>query len=186
MQKVYKVTMVLKYNMNDISRDSSPCGSYTPRSSFRPSSMEKDSYIDFEMEGLINDDKYDDCVVKGSYNMWFPRLPLQRQTAQTLPRVYYNSLAMIIPLQYVHIENELCKSVLESNDALWSVIERIYDDYCHRSTFIYASHPRAALFYGRFSCTVQYLVQIGRITVESAQIVLHCVEEFIATRVTVV
>lgn len=173
--------------MNEILHASSPYGSYSPRSSYRPSSIENDCPLDFEMDGfdddICNDTKNNtsnSCIVNGCYNLSCPRLPLKRQKAQTFPRIYYNSLAMVLPLQYIHIEKELCRFATIGNNELINAIERIYDDYCYRNIFNTLS--KASSFLEKFECTVQYLIQMGRLSMEDANKALQCVDQVLASR----
>jgi hypothetical protein len=104
----------------------------------------------------------EDCIVNGTYTLRCPRLPLKRQTAATLPAAYYKSLAMVLPLQSKHIENELCAAAA-TGQAFDGIISRAFDDFMYRSVY----RQVAATFPERFKHTVEYLVEVGRMEAEA-------------------
>jgi len=179
---------------------------FTPRSSFRPSSLDKDlgcwdvvatDSKQYSMKMVMDDgdsssesdsniasrdegidagcgEDNSDVLVNGRYNRWTVRPPLQRQIARSFPPEYYSSLAQVLPMQYVHIEVELCRAAAAHN--FKDVIDRIYDDYHHRHLYLHTPGD----FVNRLKNTMLYLKNEGRVSdeavaeaIEYAQTVRH-------------
>jgi len=113
----------------------------------------------------------DDCIVNGSYTIRYPRLPLKRQMAVSYPPAYYKSLAMVLPLQAKHIENELCAAATFGYQ-FEGIIERAREDFLYRS--VYRQNP--STFRDRFQHTIEYLVEVGRMTKEAGAMALRAAE----------
>jgi hypothetical protein len=115
----------------------------------------------------------EDCIVNGNYTFRCPRLPLQRQTAVTYPATYYKSLAMVLPMQAKHIENELCQEAASPSDPHFdSIIERAREDFMYRS--VYRQIPNT--FTDRFRNTVEYLIEVGRMPADAGETAIRAAE----------
>jgi len=123
------------------------------------------------------DEPADDAsVVNGRYyGMQMPRPPLRRQIATTVPREYYDSLAMVLPLQHVQIEHELAQAAheVERKVAFQAAVSRARDDYKYRS--IMRTQPGG--FRNRCANTLHYIHKMNRISEEALNEAIACVWE---------
>ena len=128
---------------------------YTPRSSIRhPSPDLGDFVFSMEVDETVDETTDKTVVVNGRYfGMQMPRPPLRRQIAMSLPREYYDSLAMVLPLQHVQIEHELAQAAhdVDRKVAFQAAIRR-----AHRL------HDATDLTSFLFNCGFQFSLGVAR------------------------